>query len=122
MKCIDNFFADLTEECEVERVTKFSWGEKSIFFSFVIYCGCMKSQKKKILEYAAVFQEEKSGGYSVWVPELPGCASQGETLDEAKEHIEEAISLYLEDASSDVFASSKDSGLQFFVPVRVAYG
>ncbi|MBI5614527.1 type II toxin-antitoxin system HicB family antitoxin [Candidatus Gottesmanbacteria bacterium] len=82
----------------------------------------MKNQKKKILEYTAVFQEEKSGGYSVWVPELPGCTSQGETLDEAKGNIEEAISLYLEDASSDIVASSANSGLQFFVPVRVAYG
>ena len=50
-----------------------------------------------MLNYNAVFQEETAGGYSVWVPELPGCASQGETLDEAKNNIEEAIQLYLED-------------------------
>ena len=44
-----------------------------------------------ILNYTVIFQEESIGGYSVWVPDLPGCASQGETLDEAKKNIEEAI-------------------------------
>ena len=53
-----------------------------------------KEYKKKVLEFIAVFQEEKEGGYSVWVPELPGCASQGETFEEALENIKEAIYLY----------------------------
>jgi len=35
----------------------------------------MKIKKKKILEYTAIFQEEKEGGFSVWVPDLLGCAS-----------------------------------------------
>jgi len=50
-------------------------------------------------EYQAVFQEETEGGFSVWVPDLPGCASQGETLEEALENIKEAIELYLEDSN-----------------------
>jgi predicted RNase H-like HicB family nuclease len=38
----------------------------------------------------------KSGeGYSVWVPGLPGCASQGETEQEALENIRDAIREYL---------------------------
>ena len=55
----------------------------------------MRSQKQKISEYNVIFQEEKEGGFSVWVPELPGCASQGETFDEALVNIKEAIQLYL---------------------------
>lgn len=47
--------------------------------------------------YNTIFEEEKEGGYSVWVPDLPGCTSQGETLEEAIANIKEAISLYLED-------------------------
>lgn len=35
-------------------------------------------------------------GYSVWVPGLPGCWSQGKTESEALENIKDAIHLYLE--------------------------
>jgi predicted RNase H-like HicB family nuclease len=52
---------------------------------------------KKNQEYTAIFEEEKTGGYSVWVPDLPGCASQGQTLEEAISNIKEAIDLYVED-------------------------
>lgn len=52
---------------------------------------------KKSQEYTAIFEEEKTGGYSVWVPDLPGCASQGQTIEEAIRNIKEAIDLYVED-------------------------
>ena len=35
-------------------------------------------------------------GYSVWVPGLPGCWSQGKSEDEALENIKDAINAYLE--------------------------
>ena len=35
-------------------------------------------------------------GYSVWVPGLPGCWSQGKTEAEALENIKDAIEAYLE--------------------------
>ena len=35
-------------------------------------------------------------GFSVWVPGLPGCASQGQTEQEALENIQDAIKEYLE--------------------------
>ena len=35
-------------------------------------------------------------GYSIWVPGLPGCWSQGETELEALENIKDAIQLYLD--------------------------
>lgn len=34
-------------------------------------------------------------GYAVWCPSLPGCASQGETEEEALENIKDAIREYL---------------------------
>ena len=35
-------------------------------------------------------------GYAVWCPSLPGCASQGETREEAVANIQDAIKSYLE--------------------------
>ena len=74
--------------------------------------------KRKVLEYTAVFQEEKEGGYSVWVPTLPGCASQGESFEEALNNIKEAIELYLED-SDKIDKDTEDFKKQFVVPVRI---
>ena len=46
------------------------------------------------MKYKVVVEEEKMGGYSAYVPELPGCASQGETMKEAMSNIKKAIRLY----------------------------
>ena len=79
-----------------------------------------KIKKQKILEYIAVFQEEKEGGYSVWVPELPGCASQGESFEETLKNIKEAIELYLEE-SEKTSKEDFDYKKQFVVPVKISY-
>jgi len=44
-----------------------------------------------IIEY-----DEQTGSYAAYCPELPGCASCGDTEEEAIENIKEAIELYLE--------------------------
>ena len=83
----------------------------------------MKTKKRKILEYLAVFQEEKEGGYSVWVPDLPGCASQGETFEEALNMIKEAAELYLEDADKRFtdWNEEYDYKKRFIVPVKISH-
>lgn len=43
-----------------------------------------------------VFEPSDDGGYTAYVPSLPGCISEGDTLEEARENIREAIELYLE--------------------------
>lgn len=51
--------------------------------------------------YTVLLQPEpEEGGYSVFVPALPGCHTQGETLDEALENVKDAIRLYLEDMAA----------------------
>lgn len=40
---------------------------------------------------------EPDGGYTVFVPALPGCITFGENIDEAIEMAKEAISVYVED-------------------------
>jgi predicted RNase H-like HicB family nuclease len=57
----------------------------------------MKNQK-----YSIILTPEDEGGYSVAVPELPGCFTQGETLEEAIDMAKEAIIIYLESLEADV--------------------
>jgi predicted RNase H-like HicB family nuclease len=45
--------------------------------------------------FTAVFQEAEEGGYIAFVEELPGANTQGETLDEARENLREAVELIL---------------------------
>lgn len=54
-------------------------------------------------KFKVVFDRESDGGYSVHVPALPGCVSQGDTFEEANVNVQEALKLYL--------WSLKDDGL-----------
>ncbi len=44
------------------------------------------------------FEPSDEGGYTAYVPALPGCISEGDSLEEARQNIREAIELYLEPA------------------------
>lgn len=55
-----------------------------------------KRFKKKVLSFSVIYEADPEGGYVVYVPVLPGCHTQGETLEEAEKNIREAISVYLE--------------------------
>lgn len=44
---------------------------------------------------------DEDGGFAVEVPSLPGCISQGDTVEEALENIKEAIELYIEVLEED---------------------
>ncbi|HZU04152.1 MAG TPA: type II toxin-antitoxin system HicB family antitoxin [Ktedonobacteraceae bacterium] len=48
-----------------------------------------------------VIMERSDEGYTAYVPSLPGCISEGKTIKEALENIEEAIKLYLEPVEDD---------------------
>ncbi|MCJ7739739.1 type II toxin-antitoxin system HicB family antitoxin [Candidatus Microgenomates bacterium] len=78
----------------------------------------LKTTEHKVMEYIALFQEEKEGGFSVWVPDLPGCASQGESFEEASVNIQEAIKLYLEE-TKNYCPSDLSYKRQFTVPIQV---
>lgn len=47
-------------------------------------------------QFEAIFTPQEEGGFTVEVPDLPGCISEGDTLEEAEKNIQEAIELYLE--------------------------
>jgi predicted RNase H-like HicB family nuclease len=47
-----------------------------------------------------IFNRDKDG-YYVFCPDLPGCQSQGDTFEEARGNIKEAVELYLETMEKD---------------------
>jgi predicted RNase H-like HicB family nuclease len=48
------------------------------------------------MKFKVVLEPAEEGGYTVYVPSLPGCISEGDTKEEALKNIKEAIELYLE--------------------------
>ena len=48
------------------------------------------------MKYAVVIERSQDGGLWAYVPDLPGCASRGSTVDEVERNIKEAIHLHIE--------------------------
>ncbi|KUO77207.1 type II toxin-antitoxin system HicB family antitoxin [Desulfosporosinus lacus] len=47
-------------------------------------------------KFKVILEKNESGGFTVTVPELPGCVTQGRDRKEALEHVQEAIAGFLE--------------------------
>jgi predicted RNase H-like HicB family nuclease len=56
----------------------------------------MRSRTAKTFSYSVFYEQAPEGGYVALVPALPGCHTQGETLEETERNVKEAITLYLE--------------------------
>lgn len=54
-------------------------------------------------QYLVLFEKTKTG-YSVYVPDLPGCISTGKTKGDAKKYIQEAIEFHLEGLALEGFS------------------
>lgn len=82
----------------------------------------MKSIKKQLYQYVAVFEPDKeSGGYVVTIPALPGCISEGDTFEAASANIKEAAELYLEvmkERNEEPFLQKESRAI--IAPVEVA--
>ncbi len=57
------------------------------------------------MKISVVLEASEEGGFTVYVPSLPGCISEGETEAEALANIKEAIKLYLEPVEDELFIS-----------------
>ncbi len=53
------------------------------------------------MKLRVVLEPSDEGGYTVLVPSLPGCISEGDTKEDALQNIREAIELYLEPVEDD---------------------
>ncbi len=54
------------------------------------------------MKLQVILEPSEEGGYTVYVPALPGCISEGDNIDEALVNIQEAIELYLEPVEEDI--------------------
>ena len=59
-------------------------------------------RREKMMKLKIILEPSAEGGYSVTVPSLPGCISEGDTRQKALENIKEAILLYLEPVEDDL--------------------
>lgn len=59
------------------------------------------------MKFKVVLEPSDEGGFTVYVPSLPGCVSEGETIEDALANIQEAIELYLEPTEDDLVLEEK---------------
>ena len=62
------------------------------FLNFMLYKNCMKTKMK----LTAIFEEAEEGGYVAFIEELPGVNTQGDTLEESKANLLEALEMVLQ--------------------------
>lgn len=75
---------------------------------------------QKIYEYIAVFEPDKEkGGYTVTIPALPGCISEGDTFEGALANIKEAAELYLEVMQNKTKNIPFSNDQIFVAPVKI---
>jgi len=54
------------------------------------------------MKLIVVLEPSEEGGFTAYVPGLPGCISEGDTKEEALKNIKEAIELYIEPVDDDM--------------------
>ena len=67
------------------------------------------------MKLLVMLQPSDEGGYTVTVPALPGCISEGNTREEALQNIREAIELYLEPVEDDLAGQSSAERIELTV-------
>ncbi|MDD4663641.1 MAG: type II toxin-antitoxin system HicB family antitoxin [Caldisericia bacterium] len=73
----------------------------------------------KILNYRVILKKENDAGYTAIVPSLPGCITYGETLEQARSLIKEAIELYIESLEAhNESIPNEDNTLEYMVSIQ----
>ncbi len=66
-------------------------------------------------EFTAIIEEAEEGGYWAVCPEVPGANGQGETIEETKQSLREAIRLIFEDRLEDMRRGLPSGAIQTVV-------
>jgi len=57
------------------------------------------------MKFKVILEPSDEGGFTVYVPSLPGCISEGDSIEDSLSNIQEAIELYLEPVEDDLLMS-----------------
>ena len=68
----------------------------------------------KNFTYRVIIEPDEKGTYHAYVPALKGCHTWGESVEEAKEHIRDAMDVYLRSLISDGQKVPQDLGFESF--------
>ena len=68
-------------------------------------------------EFTAIIEPAPEGGYWAVCPEVPGANGQGETIEEAKQSLREAIRLILEDRLADMRRGLPDDAIEAVIGI-----
>jgi len=63
-------------------------------------------------EFTAIIEPAPEGGYWAICPEIPGANGQGETIEEAKTSLRQAIELIIEDRKADILRGLPEEAIQ----------
>ncbi len=63
-------------------------------------------------EFTAIIEPAPEGGYWAICPEVPGANGQGETVEEAKDNLRQAIELILKDRREDILRGLPEDAIQ----------
>jgi predicted RNase H-like HicB family nuclease len=67
------------------------------------------------MKIKAIIHEAEEGGFWAEVPALPGCSTQGETMEELTENLKDAIALWLDVGEDEIEPQSTDRILEVAV-------
>lgn len=74
---------------------------------------------EKVYTFRAIIESDEPSGYHGYVPSLPGCHTNGETIEEAKENLKDAIIGYLEVALKHNDPIPQDVGIELIQSVTI---
>jgi predicted RNase H-like HicB family nuclease len=63
-------------------------------------------------EFTAIIEPAPEGGFWAICPEVPGANGQGETIEETKDSLRQAIELILDDRKADILRGLPDGAIQ----------
>jgi predicted RNase H-like HicB family nuclease len=68
-------------------------------------------------ELTAIIEKAPEGGFWAICPEVPGANGQGETVEEAKKNLKDAISLIMDDRIEDIKRGLPDDAIQEIIAI-----